>query len=152
MTLAQRIVIGVFIAYAIWSTGRAIVSSVRERHRFSKRKAYSLKLDLTVLLVSSVVGLGAALLLMLALDRFGLMRKPYIWVSAAPLIAAWLLGNRVREKFERRRARINARDLRRINAAAGELNAEALDALGYQSNDDEEKERCDTVPGEKPRP
>lgn len=83
MTLAQNIVIGVFIAYAIWNTGRAVMSSVRERRRFSKRKTYSLRLDLTILLVSSVLGVGAALLLMLALDRLGLLRTVYLGFGRA---------------------------------------------------------------------
>jgi metal-responsive CopG/Arc/MetJ family transcriptional regulator len=38
---------------------------------------------------------------------------------------------------ERARAAIAARDLERINAAADELTAEALDALEYQAPDDD---------------
>jgi len=38
---------------------------------------------------------------------------------------------------ERARAAIRARDLERINAAADELTAEALDALEYQAPDDD---------------
>jgi 4-hydroxybenzoate polyprenyltransferase len=124
---AQKIAVGLFIAFGLWSTGRAVVRSVRERRELSKRKTYSLRRDLTVLMLSSMLAVGAGLLLMLALDSFGLMRKPYIWVSAAPLIAAWLLGNRLREKVELRRAHVKPRRLRRINAAAEQLNAEALD-------------------------
>ena len=37
---------------------------------------------------------------------------------------------------ERARAAINARDLERINASVDRLNAEALDALEYQSSEE----------------
>jgi metal-responsive CopG/Arc/MetJ family transcriptional regulator len=37
---------------------------------------------------------------------------------------------------ERRRRKINERDVQRINAAAAELNAEAADVLEYQASED----------------
>ena len=103
ISLGQRVALGVFIAFAIWSTGRGIVGSMRERRRLSKRKSYSLGLDVAALLLSSSVGLGGGALVMLALDHFGLMRWPYMWLSAVPLLAAWIFGNRLREKVERHR-------------------------------------------------
>jgi hypothetical protein len=105
ISFAQELAIGVFIVFGVWSTGRAILHSVRERRGFSRRKNYSLGLDLTVLAGSSIVGVGAALCVMLPLDHFGLMTKPYIWLAGIPLLAAYFLGNRVRQGLERRLAR-----------------------------------------------
>jgi len=77
------------------------MDSVRERRGFSRRKSYSLGLDLTVLAGSSIVGIGTTLCLMLALDHFGLMQKPYIWLAAVPLVGTYFLGNQIRRKLER---------------------------------------------------
>lgn len=40
--------------------------------------------------------------------------------------------------FDRSRAVLNARDVERINRAAGELNAEAADVLRYQATEPED--------------
>ena len=40
---------------------------------------------------------------------------------------------------ERRRARLHARDVEKINRAADELNSEAADAMKYQATEDVEK-------------
>jgi 4-hydroxybenzoate polyprenyltransferase len=99
---AQKLAIAFFVAVGLWTTARAVVDSIRERRGFSKRRSYSLALDLTALFLSSVIGIAGAIGLMLILDRFGLSEKPFIWLSAMPLLLAYVLGDYAREKIQNR--------------------------------------------------
>jgi hypothetical protein len=60
-------------------------------------------LDLFTLLISGIVAVAASLCLMFALDRFGILRRPYIWLAALTLIDPYFAGNWIRHQIERYR-------------------------------------------------
>ena len=99
---AQRLAISFFVALGLWSTARAVVDSIRERRGFSKPKSYSLALDLTGLFLSSVVGIAGSIGMILVIDHFGLSERPFIWLSAIPLLLAYALGDYTRERIQNR--------------------------------------------------
>jgi hypothetical protein len=90
------------IALALWETGRGIAKSIRERRKLSKRKSYSLALDVALLLLAALITIGTMLGCILALDYFGLAEKPLIWLAAIPILLVYWLANHFRRKLERR--------------------------------------------------